>query len=46
MSCLPWGRRWTGSGKAHVKAVTEGPPPVHVHLLKQLHVNKVMIRNS
>ncbi len=46
MSCLLWGRRWSGSGKADVKAVTVAPPPVHVHLLMHLHVNRVMIRVS
>ncbi|MGW7426495.1 SRPBCC domain-containing protein [Streptomyces sp. NPDC054813] len=32
--------------KAVVKAVSAGTPPVHVHLLMQLHVNRVMIRVS
>ncbi|SOD84765.1 hypothetical protein SAMN06272765_2155 [Streptomyces sp. Ag109_G2-15] len=39
-------RRWNNFGKAGVKAVIAGPPPVHVHLLMQLHVNGVMIRVS
>ena len=46
MSCGLWGRRWNGFGKADVKAVTIGPPPVHVHLPMHLHVNGVMIRVS
>ncbi len=46
MSCLLWGRRWSGSGKGHVKAVTAGPPLVHVHLLMHLHVKRAMIRVS
>jgi hypothetical protein len=46
MFCLLWGRRWNGSGKALVKAVTGEPPRVHVHLRLQLHVNGVMIRIS
>lgn len=46
MSCVLRGRRWNGSGKADVKAVTAGTPPVHVHLLMHLHMNKVMIRVS
>ncbi|MQY36243.1 hypothetical protein SRB17_42420 [Streptomyces sp. RB17] len=54
MSCLLWGRRWNSLadagvskvGKASVKPVTAGTPPVHVHLLLHLHVNGVMIRVS
>lgn len=38
------GRRWDSLGKAVVKAVIAGTPPVHVHLLMHLHVNRVMIR--
>ena len=32
--------------KRGVKAVTGGPPRVHVHLLMHLHMNRVMIRVS
>ncbi|GHE07139.1 hypothetical protein GCM10010339_51040 [Streptomyces alanosinicus] len=39
-------RSWDHFGKADVKPVTEGTPLVHVHLLKHLHVNGVMIRVS
>ncbi len=46
MCCRLWGRRWIGFGKAGVKAVITGTPPVHVHLLEHLHMNKVMIRVS
>lgn len=54
MSCLLWGRRCSSFadaavsrvGKANVKAVIVGTPPVHVHLLMHLHVNGVMIRVS
>lgn len=46
MSCDPWGRRWNDFGKAVVKAVTAGTPPVHVHLPMHLHMNRVMIRHS
>lgn len=40
------GRRWNSFGKAVVKAVIAGTPPVHVHLLMHLHVNGAMIRIS
>lgn len=47
---LGWRAVGTGRGdhfgKADVKPVTEGTPPVHVHLLMHLHVNGVMIRVS
>ncbi|GAA2261854.1 hypothetical protein GCM10010104_69080 [Streptomyces indiaensis] len=33
-------------GQAVVKAVTAGPPLVHVHLPTHLHMNRVMIRVS
>jgi len=46
MFCGPGGTRWSNSGKGVVKAVTEGTPRVHVHLLMHLHVNRVMIRIS
>ena len=46
MYCRLWGRRWTGFGKADVKGVIAGTPPVHVHLLMHLHMNRVMIRVS
>ncbi|WP_330459071.1 hypothetical protein OIB37_20590 [Streptomyces sp. NBC_00820] len=36
----------TTVGKAVVKAVIAATPPVHVHLLMHLHMNKVMIRVS
>ena len=46
MCCRLWGRRWNSFGKADVNPVTVGTPPVHVHLLMHLHMNKVMIRVS
>ncbi|GAA2601783.1 hypothetical protein GCM10010304_58040 [Streptomyces roseoviolaceus] len=40
--------RQTGKsfGKAVAKAVTAGPPRVHVHLLMHPHMNRAMIRVS
>lgn len=39
-------KRTAGSSQRPVKAVTVGPPPVHVHLLMHLHMNRAMIRGS